>query len=108
VGIFKHSEAAPLVGLYAIYPIAPYVLSGDVGGVGTKGALLHGRKMVGMSQRKSPEMQRFNDALRSVLSVSKSDMQKMLEHERQSKIGKVKPGPKPRTSASGRAVSDRG
>jgi hypothetical protein len=52
-------------------------------------------------------MQRFNSALRSVLSVSKCDMQKMLEDERQSKIGKVKPGPKPRTSASGHVVSDK-
>jgi len=44
--------------------------------------------MAGMSQRKSPEMQRFNSALRSVLSVSKSDMQKMLEDERQSNSDK--------------------
>jgi hypothetical protein len=60
-----------------------------------------------MKRENTPEMQRFNGALRSVLSVSKSDMQKMLEDERQSKIGKVKPGPKPKASSLGHAVSDR-
>jgi hypothetical protein len=50
-------------------------------------------------------MRRFNDALRDVLSVSKSDLNRMLEDERRSKIGKVKPGPKPKTSPSGHAAS---
>jgi hypothetical protein len=54
---------------------------------------------------KTPEMRRLNDALRSVLQVSKSDMNQMLEEERRSKIGKPKPGPKPKTSVSGHAVS---
>ncbi len=61
-----------------------------------------------MSRPKTEEMQRFEGALRSVLSVSKSDMQKMLEDERRSKIGKPKPGPKPKTSASGHEVSGKG
>jgi hypothetical protein len=64
--------------------------------------------LVDMSQPKSAEMRRFNDALRGVLSVSKSDLNRMLEEERQSKIGKLKPGPKPRTSVSGHAANDRG
>ena len=62
--------------------------------------------MVLMSQPKSAEMRRFNNALRDVLSVSKSDLNRMLEDERRSKIGKPKPGPKPRSSASDRAASE--
>ena len=61
-----------------------------------------------MSQPKTTEIRRFNEALRSVLSVSKSDMNQMLEEERRSKMGKPKPGPKPKPSASGHAVSDKG
>ena len=38
-------------------------------------------------------MQRFNDALKSVLSVSKSDMQKMLADEKKANAGKPKRGP---------------
>jgi hypothetical protein len=64
--------------------------------------------MLDMRQSKSAEMQRFSHALKDVLSVSKSDMQQMLEAERQSKIGKTKPGPKPKTSASGPVVSGKG
>ena len=54
------------------------------------------RTIVAMSQPKSTEMRRFNNALRDVLSVSKSDLNQMLEEERRSKIGKLKPGPKPK------------
>lgn len=59
---------------------------------------------------KAQQMQRFNTALGSILRVSKSDLNQMLEDERRSKIGKVKPGPKPkrRTSASGHGVSGKG
>ena len=60
-----------------------------------------------MKSKSSPEYQNFTKALQTVLRVSKSDMNRMLEEERQSKIGKVKPGPKPKASTSGRAVSDR-
>jgi hypothetical protein len=45
-----------------------------------------------MSEQKSPEMQRFEDALRSVLSVFKSDMQKMLADEKAANAGKSKRG----------------
>jgi len=51
------------------------------------------------------KFERFQGALRCVGRVSKSDLNQMLEQERQSKIGKQKPGPKPKTSASGREVS---
>jgi hypothetical protein len=59
---------------------------------------------------KAEKMQRFNDALRGVLRVSKGDLSRMLEQERRSKIGKVKPGPKPKrkTSTSGHAGSGKG
>jgi len=48
---------------------------------------------------------RFQNALRSIGQVSKSDLNQMLKEERQSKIGKPKPGPKPKTSTSGRGAS---
>jgi hypothetical protein len=59
-----------------------------------------------MKSKPSPEYQKFTGALRTVLQVSKNDMNRMLDEERRSKIGKVKPGPKPKTSTSGRAASD--
>jgi hypothetical protein len=58
-----------------------------------------------MSKQKSPELQRFEGALKSVLSVSKSDMQKMLDEEKQANADKPKRGPKPKTSASDREAS---
>lgn len=59
---------------------------------------------------KAQQMQRFNTALRSILLVSKSDLNQMLEEERRAKIGKLKPGPKPKRkiSASPHASSDKG
>jgi hypothetical protein len=57
---------------------------------------------------KSPELQRFEGALKSILSVSKTDMQKMLADERKAHEGQPKRGPKPKTLASGRAASDKG
>ncbi len=45
-------------------------------------------------------MDRFNEGLRRVLSVSKTDLKRILAEEKASKAGKVKPGPKPKSSAS--------
>jgi len=53
------------------------------------------------AKQNTPEMQRFNNALRNVLQVSKSDLNKMLADEKRANAGKPKPGPKPKTSASG-------
>jgi hypothetical protein len=53
--------------------------------------------------QKSPEMDRFNTALRQVLRVSKSDLNRLLAEDKADKAGKVKPGPKPKSSVSGRA-----
>jgi hypothetical protein len=46
------------------------------------------------------EMRRFNKALRRVVSVSKTDLQKLLAEERESKVGKQKRGPRPHSSVS--------
>jgi hypothetical protein len=51
-------------------------------------------------------MNRFHDALRSVVQVSKDDLNKMLAADKKAKEGKPKRGPKPK--ASDRAVSARG
>jgi hypothetical protein len=48
----------------------------------------------------SPQMDRFRNGLRQVLSVSKSDLNRMLAREKTSKAHKAKPGPKPKLSAS--------
>ena len=47
-----------------------------------------------MSKPKTAEMQRFDGALRSVLQVSKSDLQKMLENERLEQDREAEAGPK--------------
>jgi len=48
-------------------------------------------------------MNRFNNALRHILQVPKSELNRMLAEEKDAKKGKTKPGPKPKTSPS---VSD--
>jgi len=58
------------------------------------------------AKQNTADVQRFNAALRSVLQVSKADMQQMLEDEKRANAGKLKPGPKPKPSASGRASSE--
>jgi hypothetical protein len=61
-----------------------------------------------MSQPKTAEMRRFQDALKSVLRVSKNDMQQMLADERKAHEGNPRhAGRKSRTSASGHAVSEK-
>lgn len=46
----------------------------------------------------TPEMKRFNDALRQVLSVSKGELNSRIEADRQSRADKPKRGPKPKSS----------
>lgn len=58
------------------------------------------------SESPQDAMRRFNDALRSVVQVSKNDLNKMLADEKEANEGKPKRGPKPK--ASGRAASARG
>jgi hypothetical protein len=52
------------------------------------------------NDKSNPEMQRFTEGLRKVLSVSKSDLRKMLDEEKRTKVGKSKPGPKSKGSSS--------
>jgi hypothetical protein len=40
----------------------------------------------------------FDSALRKVLRVSKSDLNKMLAEEKKAREGKPKPGPKPKSA----------
>ena len=55
--------------------------------------------------RKTPEMDRFNIALRQVMGVTKPELMAMLEVDRQSKAGKPKRGPK--SKSLDRASSDK-
>jgi len=55
----------------------------------------------------SPEFQRFDSAMRTILQVSKADLKLMLEEEKIANAGKPKRGPKPKhPSASGHAASE--
>jgi hypothetical protein len=57
----------------------------------------------------SPEHARFQNALRSVLQVSKTDLNRMLANEKIANQGKLKRGPKPKhSSASDHVSSDKG
>ena len=55
--------------------------------------------------RPNQELRKFQDALKSVLSVSKSEMKEMLAQEKIANVGKPKRGPKPKTSASSHEAS---
>jgi hypothetical protein len=57
--------------------------------------------------RKSPEMTRFNDALRQVMQVSKDDLQHLLHDEKAVEATRQKRGPRPKPSASVRASRDK-
>jgi hypothetical protein len=50
----------------------------------------------------------FQNALRSVLQVSKVDLNRMLAEEKIANAGKPKRGPKPRSSASDHVSGDKG
>lgn len=51
----------------------------------------------------TPEMTRFNDALRQVMQVSKTDLKSLLTNDEAIQATRQKKGPKPKPSASGRA-----
>jgi hypothetical protein len=51
----------------------------------------------------NPEMARFNDALRSVMSVTKPELTALLRDEKAIESVRQRKGPKPKTSASARA-----
>lgn len=56
----------------------------------------------------SPEYRNFDNAMRRVLQVSKTELQQRLDAEKLANAGKPKRGPKPKTSASGRAANGKG
>lgn len=60
-----------------------------------------------MTTSHSSDYERFSTALRKVLQVSKTDLNRMMEEEKRANAGKPKRGPKPKTSASGRASENR-
>lgn len=49
-----------------------------------------------MNKSESPEMSRFNDALRQVMRVSKKDLTRLLEEDKVTPLVPQKRGPKPR------------
>jgi hypothetical protein len=55
----------------------------------------------------SPEMSRFNDALRGVLSVSKTDLNRLLAEDKAAHPESRKAGRKPKSSASVPASLDK-
>jgi hypothetical protein len=54
------------------------------------------------------KLTRFHDALRTVLSVPKAEVDRRIEARRIANQGKPKRGPKPKTSASGHVSRARG
>jgi hypothetical protein len=59
------------------------------------------------SPKPNDEYTTFQNALRQVLTVSKTNLNRMLAEEKAANAGKPKRGPKPKTSASGRASSEK-
>jgi hypothetical protein len=51
----------------------------------------------------TPEMARFNDALRQIMTVTKPELTAMLHDDKAIEAVRQRKGPKPKTSASGRA-----
>jgi hypothetical protein len=54
---------------------------------------------------RTPEMARFNDALRSVMTVTKPELTALLHDEKAIESVRQRKGPKPKTSVSARASS---
>jgi|GEM_PF-3256613 len=55
----------------------------------------------------TPEMARFNDALRSVMTVTKPELTALLHDERAIEAVRQTKGPKPKSSASGLSSHDK-
>lgn len=51
----------------------------------------------------SPEMARFNSALKDAMSISKGDLNRLLEQDKVTPLAPQKRGRKPKASASDRA-----
>ena len=59
------------------------------------------------SSPKTADYKRFEDGLRRVLKVSKTELQEREKQYQAERVGKPKRGPKPKTSASGHAFGDK-
>jgi hypothetical protein len=55
----------------------------------------------------TPEMARFNDALRQVMQVSKPELDALLKDDKAIESVRQRKGPKPKTSASGHVSRDK-
>jgi hypothetical protein len=58
--------------------------------------------------KSTPEMTRFNDALRQVMTVTKPELTNLLHDKKAIEAVRQRKGPKPKASASGRATSGKG
>lgn len=58
--------------------------------------------------KSNPEYTNFQDALKRVVQVSKEELIRREAAYKAANLGKPKRGPKPKTSASGHASSDKG
>jgi hypothetical protein len=56
----------------------------------------------------TPEMTRFNNALRSVMTVTKPELTALLHDNRAIEAVRQRKGPKPKTSVSAHASHDKG
>ena len=56
----------------------------------------------------NPEYEKFDNAMRQAFQISKTELQRRLDAAKLVRADKPKRGPKPKTSASDHAVSDRG
>lgn len=56
-----------------------------------------------MKKAASPEMTRFNDALRQIITVTKPELTAMLHSDEAKESVRQPKGPRPKTLASGRA-----
>jgi hypothetical protein len=59
-----------------------------------------------MANSDSPEMARFNDALRQVMQVSKADLKRLLAEDRVTPLVPQKRGRKPKASARASGGTD--
>jgi hypothetical protein len=56
----------------------------------------------------NPEFENFENAMRRAFQISKTELQRRLDAEKLARADKPRRGPKPKTSASDPAASDKG
>jgi hypothetical protein len=59
------------------------------------------------TNRETPEMTRFNEALHEVMQVSKTDLNRLLHDKKAIAEVRQRKGPKPKPSVSGRASREK-